>query len=673
MLVFDELKKNDPQLRLVAVVLAAGLFILLAGLWWVQVVSSHIYQSHLETQSSRTVRIPAMRGKILDREGRVLAENRPRYDLSLYLGDLSREFQAEYNRLRPVKLVTNTPPFWKLWIGSRSVVRKNAPLTKDQINSLTWQARYDVAEAAVIKIAQALGQPLAFDQKSLKHAYESSLYVPYPVLQDLDDAQIARFEENFPGGLGADLDLQPERFYPLGTTAAHLLGYVQKDDSSIEGEDAYFSYRLPDYRGVVGIEGGFDAQLHGRAGEESVLVNNLGYSQTNNISDAPEPGENVVLTIDLDIQRAAENAIVNHQGADARAAVVVMDVRSGDVLAMVSSPEINPIYASNSAAFLSDPKLRPQINRATDENYIPGSIFKPIVGLAALENGMDPNENYQVQPDPEDPNHGCIFVGGRHKIKDTVHPGPYNFRRAIQDSSNSYFINAGLTHAGIEKVVRLGEKFGFGQREKLPTFQDAKGTFPTLGRIKNPDWHDGDSANIFFGQGEVSVTPMQIAVAYSAIANGGTVLWPRLVERVEPQDPAAGETATNFPSGGVHDKIGVSQRSLKILHDAMLSETEDPEGSGYPAFHQAGSILNLHVCGKTGTAQVWNEHNQIAFHNYWFASFAPYENPKYAVVVMVSTEMGGSGGITCAPIAHDIYEEILKKENAGKIPAVAKN
>ena len=138
------------------------------------------------------------------------------------------------------------------------------------------------------------------------------------------------------------MELQSVRIYPLGTTAAHLLGYLQRDDSSSEGEDAFFNYRLPDYRGVVGIEGGFDAQLRGRAGAESVLVNSLGYRQSENIWSQPEPGENVVLTIDLDIQRAAEESLADHQGADARAAVVVMDVRTGDVLAMVSSPAIDP-------------------------------------------------------------------------------------------------------------------------------------------------------------------------------------------------------------------------------------------------------------------------------------------------------------------------------------------
>jgi penicillin-binding protein 2 len=305
---------------------------------------------------------------------------------------------------------------------------------------------------------------------------------------------------------------------------------------------------------------------------------------------------------------------------------------------------------------LNDLKLRPQINRATQENYAPGSIFKPVVGLAALENGLNPNEIYDVQPNPLDPAHGCIKVGPR-TIKDTVPPGAYNFRRAIEQSSNSYFIFNGL-RTGIQKIVRLAEKFHFGERTDLPTRQETKGIFPTLEQVQKTGWREGDSANICFGQGEMAVTPIQIAVAYSAIANGGKILWPRLVERIESQDPASGEAPIIRPSGLVRDEIGVSARSLKILREAMLSETEDPEGTGRAAV--VGP--ELRICGKTGTAQVKDESGQLTGYNFWFASFAPYENPHYAVVVMVQSEGRGSGGLICAPIAHDIYEEILTKE-----------
>jgi penicillin-binding protein 2 len=252
---------------------------------------------------------------------------------------------------------------------------------------------------------------------------------------------------------------------------------------------------------------------------------------------------------------------------------------------------------------------------------------------------------------------------GQQSFQDTVPPGDYNFRRAIERSSNAYFITAGQ-RTGIQKIIQLAEKFHLGQRMGLPTKQESPGNFPTEKRIRS-NWYDGDSANIYFGQGEVAVTPMQMAVVYSAIANGGKVLRPRLVERIEPQDPATGEAPVVFPSGVVRDELGVHPRSLKILCDAMLSETEDVEGTG-----RAAVVPGLRVCGKTGTAQVKDEHGQLIRWDYWFASFAPYENPRYAVIVMVQSENRGSGGIVCAPIAHDIYEAILKSEKP-EAPAVA--
>ena len=663
MLIVDELKKNDPQLRLVAGMLAAGLFILLAGLWWVQVVSAREYQGHLETQSYRTVRLPAVRGKILDREGRVLAENRPRYNLSLYLDDLRTQFKtasdAEYASATNARARVIAAQEKQLGRPLTKAERKRFVFTPDQMEQFRSQARYRVASAVVSQIGQKLGQPLTLDPAKFERDYKTRLAMPYTVVPDASPEQVARFEEQFTGSLGADVDLQSVRSYPLGTTAGHLLGYVLRDDSSKEGEDAQpFNYYLPDYLGQVGIEAGFDAQLRGQPGEESVLVNNLGYRQSENILEAPEPGRNVVLTIDLDIQRAAEASLAAHQGAHARGAVVVMNVRTGDVLAMISSPALNPDYLANDPKYLSDPKLRPEINRATQENYAPGSIFKPVIGLAALENGLDPNAKIYNPENPEDPGHGYYKFSASFSKRDTALPGDYDFNRAIERSCNTYFITVGL-RTGIEKIVRLAEKFHFGERMNLPTRQETSGDFPTLEQVSRRDWRDGNTADVCIGQ-EIDVTPLQMAAAYSAIANGGTVLWPRLVERIEPQDPAGGGTVTNFPAGLVRDHIGVSVRSLKILREAMLGETEDPEGTGKAAV--VGP--EMRICGKTGTAQVKDERGQLTGYNFWFASFAPYENPKYAVVVMVQSEGRGSGGLVCAPIAHDIYAEILKKENA---------
>jgi len=668
MLVIDELKKNDPHLRLVALIVAGGLFLLLSGLWWVQVVSAREYQAHLDTQAYRTIRVPALRGKILDREGRVLAENRPRYNLSLYLDDLRQQFMEAVRRqtrqaLEQQKTAISAQEK-RLGHSLTKAERRQFALTGDQIERLHEQARVEVAARVVAEISRGMGQPLPFDEAKFNRHYATELAMPFPILENLDPGQIARFQENCAGGLGADLELQSERFYPYGTTAAHLLGELREDDSSLAGEESFFNYRLPDYRGETGIEGAFNSELHGRAGQMSVLVNNMGYRQAEDVESKPQPGRNVVLTLDLDIQRAAEQSVANRRGPDANAEVVVMDVRNGDVLAMVSSPTFDP---NDFAQHISPQKYAQhqestaEKNRATQENYAPGSVFKPVIGLAALEDGLNPNRYFTVEPDPYRADRGCVFIG-RRKIEDLAKPGQYDFKRALEKSSNSYFIQIGL-EAGADRIVALAERFHFGQKCNLPTRQETRGDMPTPERIHH-GWTDGDTANICIGQGDVAVTPLQMAVAYSAIANGGTVFWPRLVARIEPPDPASPGLATALPPAQVRDRLGVSARSLRTVREAMLGETEDSEGTGKEA-----RVPGLRICGKTGTAQVQDSENRTTGYNYWFGSYAPYENPHYAVLVMVQVPgpLVGFGGSICAPIAHDIYQVIVDKE-AGKTP-----
>ena len=259
-------------------------------------------------------------------------------------------------------------------------------------------------------------------------------------------------------------------------------------------------------------------------------------------------------------------------------------------------------------------------------------------------------------------NPGYIYVG-RRRIRDLASPGQYDFRRAVMFSSNTYFITNGMK-AGIENILRLSRRLHLGERAGLPTRQDTPGILPGLKRIRS-NWFDGDTANICIGQGEIAVTPLQMAVMTAALANGGKVLWPRLVDRIESQDPTSGEPPTVLPGGRVRDELGVSPRNLQILRDAMRDEVEDA-GTGARAV-----VPGLRICGKTGTAQVTNEHNQEVDRTTWFISFAPYEKPRYAVVVMV--ESGNFGSTTCAPIAAKIYEAILEgeRDNAQKTLAQA--
>lgn len=656
MLVFDQLKKNDPQLQLLALLLCSGFLVLLAGLWWVQVVNANRFRESVETQSFRTVRLPAVRGEIFDRDGIALAENRPNYRISLYLEELSRAFKTEYKEIRPKKVITNDLPFWKDWLGISPVRTQYLRLPNQQTTQVIRTARYRVVQKVVEQVATVLQQPLPLNYTNFTRHYESDRFVPFCIASNLTPQLVARFEEQPINSLGLDLEIESKRFYPHSNIAAHVIGYVRPDPSSAVGEDASFSYRPPDYRGLVGIEGGFDLKLRGRAGVKSVQINNLGYRQAENVWEEAQPGQNVVLTIDFNVQRETEAAL-RKIGPYGRGAIVVMDVRSGDILALASYPNFSPNQFANRISrqeYNRIQELTAENNRATAENYQAGSVFKTIVALAALETPQahyNPHEFYQVAPNPNKPTAGIIYVGNR-PIRDTVSPGLYDLRRAIAKSSNSYFIALGLRPGVFDRVVELGHRLHFGERfgpESVPLHQEAPGHFPTAEKVAGSNWRDGDTASVCIGQGAMDVTPLQVAVMISAIANGGNVLKPRMVDRLESSDPNSIEPPTIFPRGVIRDHLGVSKRSFTILHEAMLSETESAEGTG-----KAVQGCGFRVCGKTGTAELDVLRPDGGLKNTtWFGSFAPYESPRYAVVIMV--ENGASGGGTCAPIAHDVY------------------
>jgi len=657
MLIFDQLRKNDAQLQLLALVISLAFGVLLTGLWWVQIVNASRHRASVETQSFRTVRLPAARGKILDRNGVALAENRPSYNISLYLEELSPDFRKEYKRIRPKQVVTNDLPFWKDWLGISPVRTQYLRMKDDQTLRVVRTARYHVVQNVANKVAEVLRVALPIDPTNFTRHYETARAMPYSLATDLSPELVARFEERSIDSLGVDLDIQSIRHYPHGSTAAHLIGYVRQDDSSAFGEDAFFSYRMPDYRGLVGVEGGLDSVLRGRAGAKSVQVNNLGYRQAETVWQEAKHGKNVVLTIDLQLQQAVETTLRTNTGYARRAAAVVMEVHSGDILAMASYPTYAPAQFAHGISrqdYNRILELTAENNRASAENYQAGSVFKTIVALAALETPQarfSPSENYTVEENPRHPGRGIIYVGrSRQPFRDTVPPGNYDLRRAIAKSSNAYFIALGLRPGVFEKVVQLGAQLHLGEKydpNSLPTRQVAAGHFPDSEKTRT--YTPGDKANICIGQGAMDVTPLQVAVMMSAIANGGTVYQPRLVDRYETQNPLTLEPPEVKPRAVVRDHLRISKRSLGIVEDAMLAETESSEGTGR---HVQG--CGFRVCGKTGTA----ERDQLRpdgekRNTTWFASFAPYESPRYAVVVMV--EDGQSGGGTCVPLAREIY------------------
>ena len=668
MLVFDQLRKDDPQLRLIALATLTGLLVLLGGLWWVQVVSTRYYNEKLENQSIRTVRLPAVRGRILDRNGRALAENRPSYNIAIYLEELSTNYQAAFNtRIAQVRDGLNQQAKAK----SKELHRDLTPaekrafaISKSMREQLSREVRYQVTSNIVADLSARLHLPLSLSQTNFERHYGTARALPLDILTNLTPAQLALFEEESPLHTPAmDLDIQSIRAYPYGTTAAHLLGYLVHDIEPGEGEArSAYSYKLDDYKGVSGIEKLFDKELRGTAGAKSVLVNYLGYREGETIWSPASSGENVSLTLDYEVQQAADKAL-DAVRENIHGAVVVMDVRSGDILAMASSPTYYPSNFVQRPApdawsreweRWNDKDMEVQLNHAAQGWYAPGSVFKIVVSMAGLELGT-------LHPDEVFHSPGYAQVGSRiiHDTAKHGQPADFKFKDAFAESSNAYFVTNGLKPGVLQKMIELGKKLHFGERPgALDPAQEDRALFPGLKEVSARSWRDGDTANLSIGQSKLAVTPLQVAVMVSAVANGGSVLYPRLVSSVKAN--GAEQPSAVYPGGRVKDNIGVSKRTLQLVREAMREDVQNPEGTG-----KGAEVEGFPIAGKTGTAEVEkNGHVDRNFKITWFASFGPYDNPRYAVVVMVVS--GASGGLTCAPIANEVYKAIQNSEKRAR-------
>jgi penicillin-binding protein 2 len=634
MLVIDQLRKGDRPLQVLSCGILLGLGVLLAGLWHVQIVSAKKYQNSQVNQSVRTVRQPSIRGKIKDRHGELLADNRANYVVNMYLDGLRKKFSEEYGRLKTNYLAAHP--------GVKLVRTNIAPLQRT--------SRFLAASNSLYQLYAVLETPAPIDaelEKRFTKHYEQKRSYPLLVRNQLTPGQIARFMEQGKRIPGVDLEIQPLRYYPHGELAAHVLGHLGRDvDEADEGEEE-FDYRVPDYVGRVGIERAFDDVLKGSPGVKSIVINNALYRHEEQVIAEPLPGHDVCLTLDLGLQEQVEKAM-RPFGPDTRGSAIVMDVRNGDILAMVSTPAYDPNVwlnqiSSNAYVRLSDEKLDPQMNRSTSGAYAPGSIFKIITGLVALEAGVVTPTNIYTKA-------GSYKIG-RRAIKDLAPDGDMDFRKAFIKSSNGYFIHYGLA-AGAEKVLAMGHQFCLGEKTGLPLTLESRGDFPEY-KDKLGVWSQGNFANVCIGQ-EITVTPIQMAVMVSAVANGGTVFWPRIIDRIEPPEHVVGESVTNFPAGQVRRQIKLRPENWATMRFAMREDVRDPGGTGH-----AANISEMTVCGKTGTAQITDDGQQVD-KTTWFASFAPYEEPRYAVIVMI--ESVGGGGTTCAPIAGKIYQALQKRD-----------
>jgi len=648
------------------------------------VASGNDFRERQQNQSIRAVRLPATRGHILDRHQQPLAMNRLQFDVHMYIDELRPLFYTHYMGLKNGRLL-----------------RRAAQL------ELEKEARYQVVSNLTMQVSLRLGQPLVLNKEKFHTHYYKRRYTPMTVMKDLSHVQVAQFVEQIHSIPGVDLSVNPVRTYPNGAMAFHTLGYLRRDDDPDSGSEMpfHFRYRLRDYIGVDGLEGVYDSLLRGEAGAKSIRVNNISYRTSEEVWAWPESGYDITLSLDRDIQLAAEAAL-QANGPETRGAVVVMEPYTGDLLALVSLPGFDSNkfisgFSREEITRLNDETLNRWLNRATGSGgvaYPPGSIFKLISAVAYLQEGLL-NAEDQVK-NPGFFRNQSLYPN--YSLDDTAPAGDYDFIKAFKRSSNTYFVHYALTPDGQTDQWRQGKRvlLYWGNRFRLgqKTLSNLAGGLPSPiregpGYFPKPDskfkkknqfgnrirWAPGDVANLCIGQGEITVTPLQMAVMTSAVANGGKVLQPRLVTRVDSRQAFGQAQNQAIPDGIVLDALNLKPKTVELIHDAMLADVDDPDGSG-----RAARVPGLAICGKTGTAQIMvptgKFHLQTGVRLFrtdlitWFVSFAPIDSDKPSHVVVVMVESGQSGGSTCAPIAASIYRAIrdLEREQKKGEPRLAK-
>jgi penicillin-binding protein 2 len=605
----SSLEQRMPLLIAIVAIAFAGFVI---RLFQLQILEGEELAGIAHGNAVRQVRLEAPRGDVLDREGRVLATTRPAFGVSVMPSDL------------------------------------HAP-------SRTFAALGMLLDREPIELAQAVGEP----RGRLR-------FQPVRLAADLSMDHWGRVESHRFELPGVVTDVRPRRHYVEGELAAHLLGTIGEIGPGELSSEAFEGYRAGDVIGRSGVEKLHEADLRGRAGGRNVVVDVAGRVVQVLDERDPDPGGSLSLTIDLDLQRAAEAAflpdVLGEPGK--MGAVVALDPRNGDVLALVSKPAFDPNeFAGGIGADawkrLTTDEWRPLQNRALSGQYPPGSVFKAFVAAAALEEGVITPRDTFFCP-------GHFRLGNRtYRCWKKEGHGTMALRDALKQSCDVYFYQVG-TQLGIERIARYAKGFQLGRTSGIPLADEVAGLVPTPEwkerRFAEP-WQKGETVSIAIGQGFNLVTPIQLAVAFAAIANGGQILEPRIVLR---RTGANGE-AIEAGSPVVRGHLPVSAENLALVRDALEAVVGEPHGTGGRA-----RIPGVRVAGKTGTAQVVHlQHTEdleddeipIRYRDHaWFVAFAPVEAPE--IVVSVLVEHGGGGGANAAPVAQKVLAAYFDKQRA---------
>jgi penicillin-binding protein 2 len=637
----------DLRLYFTALVMMLGLAALVARLWWMQVAHGERWARRISNRSEVTVRIPAVRGEIRDRNGITLVGNRASYEVDFYLPDMVRGYRQQFGK----------PPMSSYTAPVHHMLKEKREEDVVQIVNST-----------IIPRLQELQLAKDYNSVRLQRHYRNNTEVPFAYLEELDFKTIARFSENDVGLPGVEIALRPVRQYVYGALGAHLLGYVGAPvDVDKQPDIRNYTFYQPDAEGKSQIEQHLDRWIRGTPGVRVLQRNVKGVIETEIRRIEPKQGHHVYLTIDARLQYIAERAL--RDAGVGRGAAVVVDPSNGEVLAMASVPSYDPNVFIPSITRADWQKIReddtnPLTNRAL-QGYAPGSTYKAVSALAGLRKGLTAKNTFNCA--------GGVSYGAKYMKcwvtdKHLAPHGSLSLPDALKCSCNAFFYQWGNA-AGIENIVAVGQALGMGQRSGLPLSGEDPGILPSPEWLKavSPQerWSNGYTANVSIGQGSVEASPLQMCMVAATIANRGRSFAPKLVSRVvEPNGvdaidpdsqllliPKEPELRADLHASGITDE------EIELVRRGMWKVVNEPGGTGKRA-----QVKGVEVAGKTGTAQFWRDVNgkKEKDNHTWFISFAPYESPKFAVCVFV--QGAKSGGGVSAPIAQRIFEQGLALE-----------
>ncbi|MCB0856803.1 MAG: penicillin-binding protein 2 [Solirubrobacterales bacterium] len=599
-------KRNLPSRRY-AVIGGIGLVllgILFFRLWSLQIVTGDKYLAEANQNRTREIRVPAPRGRILDREGNVLVDNRTSMAL----------------QLDPIEIPTEP--------------------------------------AARRELFTRVGEVLGHDAEWVRRKYRDSIEndppgSPITLDQDVDDEIVYYLQEHQADFPEVQINRIFVRKYPQGLLGAHILGSVGEVTAEDLEENPDKDLAAGDTLGQTGIEMTYDDELRGSPGLTRLQVDSTGRIISQLPSSLPEPGDSVRLSIDQGVQLAGESSL---QSIGLPGAFVVMDVKTGEVLGLGSNPTFDPSIftkplTQQQVDDLYDEDLdAPLFDRAIGGQYAVGSIFKPVTALAGLDAGL-------ITPSTVVNDAGTITIADQpfDNAGKTPH-GPVDLRRSLEVSSDVYYYILGRDMNGTRQLQNWAGDFGFGRATGIDIPGESEGLIPTPkwvneAHAEQPEFYDrwaiGQNVQFAIGQGYFQASPLQMAVAYSALGNGGTVLRPKLMLQTE--DAAGRVVSESEPE--VTGEVPMDPADRQVIMEGLHDAAQSPEGTSYKVF----GGFPVKIAGKTGTSERTNEPDQS-----WYAALAPYDDPEIAVVVTV--ERGGFGADTAAPVTLQILQEYFGKQ-----------